>query len=167
MRVEKKKMCYFCFVAYQYQTRRYILALQQLQFFVCSIDTDTKIVCARGLCHTYIYLLITINDGKMWWSPFRFSRGFSSSSLAPSPSSPHEGRATADTELGQVIGRVFPGGLKAFLGIPYALPPVGKLRFEPPVPLELWGGGKLTAREFGAECMQSVAGDVRESVLGF
>lgn len=67
-----------------------------------------------------------------------------------------------DTKLGQVTGRVFPEGVRAFLGIPYALPPVGKLRFEPPVPLASWGGVKLEALEFGAECIQVTSGNPSE-----
>ncbi|CAG7716301.1 unnamed protein product [Allacma fusca] len=38
-----------------------------------------------------------------------------------------------------------------FLGIPYAKPPIGKLRFESPQPAEKWDG-ILSATEFGAEC---------------
>ncbi|CAN0364627.1 unnamed protein product, partial [Hapterophycus canaliculatus] len=74
----------------------------------------------------------------------------------------HEGRVTVDTELGQVVGRIFPGGVHGFLGIPYALPPVDKLRFEPPVPIASWGGGKLEALDFGAECIQSIEGNPSE-----
>ena len=35
-----------------------------------------------------------------------------------------------------------------YLGIPYAEPPVGKLRFKPPQPLRLWKGER-DATEFG------------------
>ncbi len=35
-----------------------------------------------------------------------------------------------------------------FLGIPYAEPPVGKLRFQDPVPLKLWSGTRQ-ATEYG------------------
>ena len=35
-----------------------------------------------------------------------------------------------------------------FLGVPYAKPPVGSLRFSPPQPLELWEGEKQ-ATQFG------------------
>ncbi|XP_065346396.1 venom carboxylesterase-6-like [Cloeon dipterum] len=45
-------------------------------------------------------------------------------------------------------------GLKyaAFMGIPYAEPPVGSLRFEPPKPAEAWDG-VLDAGDFGSHCI--------------
>ena len=46
----------------------------------------------------------------------------------------------AQTTTGRVAGRVEPDGLKIFLGIPFAKPPVGELRFEPPQPAERWTG---------------------------
>ena len=42
----------------------------------------------------------------------------------------------------------------AFKGIPYAAPPVGNLRWEPPQPESKWKG-TLQATEFGARCMQA------------
>ena len=43
--------------------------------------------------------------------------------------------------------------LSLFLGIPYAKPPVGELRFAPPVPGEPWGD-TLDAMDFGPACPQ-------------
>ncbi len=43
------------------------------------------------------------------------------------------------TSLGRVQGRS-QGGVDAFLGIPYAAPPVGELRFAPPAPALPFGG---------------------------
>ncbi|XP_011870237.1 PREDICTED: venom carboxylesterase-6-like isoform X2 [Vollenhovia emeryi] len=42
---------------------------------------------------------------------------------------------------------------EAYEGIPYALPPVGKLRFKPPRPLPTWIG-ELSATKFGSICLQ-------------
>jgi para-nitrobenzyl esterase len=41
----------------------------------------------------------------------------------------------------------------AFKGIPYAAPPIGNLRWQPPQPVVKWQG-VLAAQEFGARCMQ-------------
>jgi para-nitrobenzyl esterase len=46
------------------------------------------------------------------------------------------------------------GTVNAFLGIPYAAPPVGKLRWKPPMPPPKWEGVRK-ATAFGARCMQT------------
>ena len=43
--------------------------------------------------------------------------------------------------------------VNAFLGIPYAAPPVGNLRWKPPVRAAKWKGTRK-ATEFGSRCMQ-------------
>ena len=45
------------------------------------------------------------------------------------------------------------GGLRVFKGIPYALPPVGSRRWQPPSPMPRWAGVKQTT-EFGPACFQ-------------
>jgi para-nitrobenzyl esterase len=45
----------------------------------------------------------------------------------------------------------------AFLGVPYAAPPVGDLRWKPPQPLRPWSG-RRKATDFGAVCPQLPAG---------
>ena len=45
------------------------------------------------------------------------------------------------------------GAVRSFLGIPYAAPPVGDLRWKPPVPAAKWTGVRK-ATEFGSHCMQ-------------
>ncbi|KAL6255043.1 hypothetical protein P5V15_013376 [Pogonomyrmex californicus] len=42
---------------------------------------------------------------------------------------------------------------EAYEGIPYALPPVGKLRFKPPRPIPPWIG-EISATKFGSPCIQ-------------
>ena len=41
----------------------------------------------------------------------------------------------------------------AFLGVPYAAPPVGALRWKPPVPVQSWRGMR-EASQFGSPCAQ-------------
>ena len=45
------------------------------------------------------------------------------------------------------------GAINAFLGIPYAAPPLGELRWKPPVTAAKWNGVR-NATGFGARCMQ-------------
>jgi len=45
-------------------------------------------------------------------------------------------------------------GLRVFLGVPYAAPPVGERRWRGPLPPAHWQGVR-TARDFGPSCMQS------------
>lgn len=58
------------------------------------------------------------------------------------------------TESGLVSGVPLSHGLEVFKGIPFAAPPVGKLRWQPPQPPASWQG-VLKADNFGAPCMQS------------
>jgi para-nitrobenzyl esterase len=52
------------------------------------------------------------------------------------------------------------GAGRAYLGIPYATPPAGDLRWKPPVPAAKWSGVRK-ATEFGPHCMQgNVYGDM-------
>lgn len=63
------------------------------------------------------------------------------------------------TDSGVVEGKD-DGAVHTFLGIPYAAPPVGDLRWRPPQPATKWTGVRK-ATEFGAHCMQGkVYGDM-------
>src|SRR3954469_24876581 len=62
------------------------------------------------------------------------------------------------TVSGQVRGIHLQDGGANFLGIPYAQPPVGNLRWHEPVPPKTWNGIR-DAKDFGAPCAQSVYGD--------
>jgi para-nitrobenzyl esterase len=57
-----------------------------------------------------------------------------------------------DAPAGAVAGTA-EGDLHVFRGIPYAQPPVGSLRWQPPLPLPRWKGVRA-ATEFGAGCYQ-------------
>ncbi len=63
------------------------------------------------------------------------------------------------TRSGTVEGKD-DGKVKSFLGIPYAAPPVGDLRWKAPAPAAKWSGVKK-ATEFGFHCIQgNVFGDM-------
>ena len=58
--------------------------------------------------------------------------------------------------LGSAFGNAsdtFPG-VAVFRGLPYAEPPTGSLRFQPPKPKVTWGNAPLNATWFGNICMQ-------------
>lgn len=56
---------------------------------------------------------------------------------------------------GVLRGRTTADGIERFLGIPYAAPPVGPLRWRPPRPPGDWTGTRDASR-FGAPCLQRV-----------
>jgi len=62
------------------------------------------------------------------------------------------------TTSGPLRGFARPGGGAEYLGIPYAQPPVGDLRWHEPMPVKPWRDVR-TADNFGAPCTQSVMGD--------
>jgi para-nitrobenzyl esterase len=61
---------------------------------------------------------------------------------------------TVETAQGKVRGKTINDGrVKAFLGLPYAAPPVGDLRWKAPEPPIPWKGER-DATDFGAHCAQ-------------
>lgn len=65
--------------------------------------------------------------------------------VAQADAQEHLARALApqkvvDTEYGKLSGFQHPDGTWAWYGVPYAKPPVGELRFKPPVKPEAWDG---------------------------
>jgi hypothetical protein len=62
----------------------------------------------------------------------------------------------AITKSGPVLG-ITVNGVDEFLGIPYAAPPVGSLRWMPPKPFGKFSG-PFQANQFGSECTQSGTG---------
>src|SRR5581483_4744872 len=66
------------------------------------------------------------------------------------------------TDSGEVEGKPTDDGkVQQFLGIPFAAPPVGDLRWKEPQPVKPWKGVRQ-ATEFGARCMQTnVFGDMK------
>ena len=74
-----------------------------------------------------------------------------------------------DTRQGTVLGVDYSrsSGTYAWLGIPYAKPPVGALRWMPPVDADAWSGILLT-QHFGASSAQvgSIFGPAQDNVYG-
>jgi len=64
---------------------------------------------------------------------------------------------TVKIDTGKLEGK-FNGTVSAFLGIPFAKPPVGDLRWKPPVAPAKWQGTRK-ATEFGSRCMQGAIYD--------
>src|SRR5579863_3706590 len=61
---------------------------------------------------------------------------------------------TVKTEQGKVHGKTINDGkVRAYLGLPYAAPPVGDLRWKAPQPPAKWKGER-DATKFGAHCAQ-------------
>ena len=61
--------------------------------------------------------------------------------------------AQVQTRTGGVEGFTAGAAVRVFRGIPYAAPPVGARRWQPPQPVEPWKGERK-ATEFGPRCMQ-------------
>jgi para-nitrobenzyl esterase len=68
---------------------------------------------------------------------------------APSIAAP---APVVNAPAGKISGMI-EGALNVFKDIPYAMPPVGQLRWKAPVPMPRWKGIK-SALEFGPECIQ-------------
>jgi len=68
------------------------------------------------------------------------------------------GAPIVQTKGGQLRGVVKPGGGAEFLGIPFAQPPVGELRWRESLPAKPWAGVR-DANAYGAPCAQPVLGD--------
>jgi para-nitrobenzyl esterase len=71
-------------------------------------------------------------------------------------SKPEQAPAVVRVDSGQLQG-VEADGVLSFMGVPFAAPPVGELRWRPPQPTPKWTGVRQ-ATEFGPSCMQGRGG---------
>jgi para-nitrobenzyl esterase len=78
-------------------------------------------------------------------------------SLATASADNSSHRPIAFTESGLVLGATTHGE-NEFLGIPYAAPQVGALRWTPPTRYGFFSGFVLQATQFGSECTQAGGG---------
>lgn len=72
--------------------------------------------------------------------------------------SPAVDNLVVGTTIGELRGVHRPSGGAEFLGVPYAQPPLGDLRWREPVPVKPWSGVR-DATAFGAPCAQPDLGD--------
>src|SRR5580692_9534191 len=71
--------------------------------------------------------------------------------------SPTSGSANPVVRIdGGLIRGASAAGVNSFLGLPYAAPPTGNLRWRPPQPASSWSGVR-DATQFGASCPQAQA----------
>ncbi len=75
------------------------------------------------------------------------------------------GTGPVPTESGKVDGVELESGVNAFLGIPYAAPPVRDLRWRAPAAPETWEGVRHADR-FGPQCMQPLRGSMTNQYSG-
>jgi para-nitrobenzyl esterase len=79
----------------------------------------------------------------------------------PSAARPAPGPLTVETDRGPIAGQAR-GGVREFLGIPFAAPPVGALRFRPPAPAAAWTAPRAATHR-GPACVQPDTGFPRET----
>jgi para-nitrobenzyl esterase len=66
----------------------------------------------------------------------------------------HADPLTVKIADGKIHGKMLNAEVRGFQGIPYAAPPVGDLRWTPPVPAKPWKGD-LDATKYGHHCAQN------------
>ncbi|MCR9261039.1 MAG: carboxylesterase family protein [Pseudomonadaceae bacterium] len=98
-----------------------------------------------GLSLGVVLLLCACGDNK----------SDSGQALTPQEPAPIAITTEVPTTSGKVRGVVDDEGLKQYHGIPYAVPPVGDLRWAPPVAASTWDGVR-DASQAGPACMQPV-----------
>ncbi|WP_245653422.1 carboxylesterase/lipase family protein [Sphingomonas pituitosa] len=72
---------------------------------------------------------------------------------------------SVQVEQGRIEGIALPSGVDAFLGIPFAAPPVRDLRWKPPQPRASWAG-IYHAERFAPECLQPLRGSQQNHYFG-
>jgi para-nitrobenzyl esterase len=87
-------------------------------------------------------------------SNYRFSQPIRGTIAVTYTHATHEGirEITMETRLGTITGTEMQG-IEAYLGVPYAQPPVAENRWQPPKPIEPWQS--LDATRHGNRCLQT------------
>ncbi|HQR02646.1 MAG: carboxylesterase family protein [Proteobacteria bacterium] len=97
---------------------------------------------------TLIVIVLGLAGGAWYWMNFG-----SIVSQKPGPLPPVDLTSVRQLEQGKVVGFKDGIGVQHWLGIPYAAPPVGKLRWRAPQPAQPWQGERK-ALAYGAICPQ-------------
>jgi len=66
---------------------------------------------------------------------------------------------------GQIEGTILPSGVRAWLGVPFAAPPLREWRWKPPQPVAPWRG-IAHADRFAPECLQPLRGATQNHYFG-
>lgn len=66
---------------------------------------------------------------------------------------------------GTIDGITLPSGVEAWLGVPFAAPPVRELRWQPPQPVEPWTGVRHADR-FAPQCLQPLRSPAQNHYFG-
>lgn len=83
--------------------------------------------------------------------------------LSNPPMAVAQDRPTSTVESGTLAG-VVREGMRQFLGVPFAAPPVGALRWRPPQPATAWSGARDASR-FGPACAQALLRGFNEELV--
>src|ERR1700755_462437 len=92
------------------------------------------------------------------WPIAFFSIALVAPQLNSQPAKTDDTSLIVKTTSGQIEGASRSGGGAEFLGIPFAEPPIGNLRWHEPEPAKSWTGVRK-ATKFGAPCAQPDLGD--------
>lgn len=140
-----------------------------------------KILWEPLFCCVYIFcLLLLLHTDECSSSASTFATSHLSQTLAASASSSSSSSRVVSTKYGSLRGNLVrlsspktssttEGGqllspaVEAFLGVPYATPPTGGLRFMPPVTPSHWRGVR-PATAPSAVCPQTIPSDVLSAV---
>lgn len=88
-----------------------------------------------------------------------------STAISAEPSSTNGRPAVVTTDHGDVVGVARPSGVNAYLGIPYAAPPVRELRWRAPQPAQPWQG-QIHADKFAPQCVQPMRSNASNQYSG-
>lgn len=134
-------------------------------------EITMKITQSSHLLLSLISFLLFLSSSSSHKKPLHFSsseveeegRGSGGSRGGSSSATTNTNNILLMTRQGQVLGQT-DGHVSTFLGIPYAEPPTGRLRFRPPQPKPAWYPHTYNTLHYAPECLQSelIAGPADE-----